>query len=162
MSGPIAVYPGSFDPWTFGHSDVLERASRMFPQVVVALGVHPTRQPLFNVDERMDLLAQVSSCYPGVTVGKFDGLLVDFARSVGATVVVRGLRSAVDFDYEMQMAAANADLCADLDTVFLPAKLGHQFISASLVREVARHGRDVSRYAPRVVCDALQGKFKAP
>lgn len=159
MSGPIAVYPGSFDPWTFGHSDILERSLRLFPRVVVALGVHPTRTPLFDTEERLALLARVCDGYSGVTIEKFDGLLVDFARSVGATVVVRGLRSAADFDYETQMTAANADLCPELDTVFLPAKVGHQFVSASLVREVARHGRDVSRYAPPVVVEALRRKY---
>lgn len=159
MSGPIAVYPGSFDPWTFGHTDILERSLRMFPRVVVALGVHPTRTPLFNADERLELLAQVCKDYSGVSIERFDGLVVDFARSVGATVLVRGLRSAADFDYETQMTAANADLCPEVDTVFLPAKLGNQFVSASLVREVARHGRDVSRYAPAPVVQALQRKY---
>lgn len=159
MTGPIAVYPGSFDPWTFGHTDILERSLRLFPRVVVALGMHPTRTPLFDVEERLELLAKVCGDLPGVTISKFDGLLVDFARSVGATVVVRGLRSAADFDYETQMTAANADLCPELDTVFLPAKTGHQFVSASLVREVARHGRDVSRYAPAAVVAALQRKY---
>jgi pantetheine-phosphate adenylyltransferase len=159
MSGPIAVYPGSFDPWTLGHSDILERSLRLFPRVVVGLGVHPTRSPLFSADERIELLTQVCGAYPGVSIEKFDGLLVDFARSMGATVVVRGLRSAADFDYETQMTAANADLCPELDTVFLPAKVGHQFISASLVREVARHGADVSRYAPPPVVAALLRKY---
>lgn len=159
MNGPIAVYPGSFDPWTFGHTDILERSLRLFPRVVVALGVHPTRTPLFDAEERVELLTRVCADYAGVAIQKFDGLLVDFARSVGATVVVRGLRSAADFDYETQMTAANADLCPELDTVFLPAKVGHQFISASLVREVARHGTDVSRYAPPVVVEALRRKY---
>jgi len=159
MTAPIAVYPGSFDPWTFGHTDILERSVRLFSRVVVALGVHPTRTPLFNAEERLELLAQVCGSYPNVAIEKFDGLLVDFARSVGATVIVRGLRSAADFDYETQMTAANADLCPEVDTVFLPAKLGNQFVSASLVREVARHGKDVSRYAPKAVVEALQRKY---
>lgn len=158
MNDAVAVYPGSFDPWTFGHTDILERALRMFPRVVVALGVHPTRQPLFTAEERLDLLRQVCEPYSGVRIEKFDGLLVDFARSVGASAVVRGLRSAADFDYEMQMASANFDLCPDVETVFLPARAGQQFISASLVREVARHGRDVSRYAPAAVCESLRRK----
>lgn len=159
MTEKIAVYPGSFDPWTLGHSEVLERALRLFPRVVVGLGVHPTRQPLFTADERLELLRQVCGAYPGVTVGSFDGLVVDFARSVGATVIVRGLRSSTDFDYENNMAAANADLAPDVDTVFLPARVGQQFVSASLVREIARHGRDVSRYTPSVVVDALRRKL---
>jgi pantetheine-phosphate adenylyltransferase len=159
MVDRIAVYPGSFDPWTVGHTDILERALRIFPEVVVALGVHPTRQPLFSVEERLQLLNEVCAPWSGVRVGSFDGLLVDFARSVGATAIVRGLRSGSDFDYEINMAAANADLYPELDTVFLPARAGQQFVSASLVREVARHGGDVSRYTPSVIRDALRRKL---
>ncbi len=159
MVDRIAVYPGSFDPWTVGHTDILERALRIFPHVVVALGIHPTRQPLFSAEERLQLLNEVCAPLAGVRVGSFDGLLVDFARSVGATAIVRGLRSGSDFDYEINMAAANADLYPELDTVFLPARAGQQFVSASLVREVARHGGDVSRYTPSVIRDALRRKL---
>jgi len=161
MDEVTAIYPGSFDPWTLGHTDVLERALRVFPKVVVALGVHPTRQPLFSADERLELLRQVCAPYPGAVVGSFDGLLVDYARSVGATTIVRGLRSGTDFDYEINMAAANADIYPEVDTIFLPARAEKQFISASLVRELARHGADISKYAPAPICAALQRKLRA-
>jgi pantetheine-phosphate adenylyltransferase len=153
-----AIYPGSFDPPTLGHLDIVERAVQLFPKLYVALGVHPTRNPLFTTDERLDLLRTVCAPYPNVEVVRFDGLLINFAREVGARVIVRGLRAQTDFEYELNIAHANADLAPELDTIFLPTRVRHGFISASLVREVARHGGDVSRYAPAVVCEALSGK----
>lgn len=157
----LAVYAGSFDPVTLGHTDLIERASALFSDVVVALGVHPTRQPLFTVEERVELLAKVSNPYPNVRVESFDGLLIDFCRRIGARVIVRGLRAATDFEYELQIAHANADLHPEVDTIFLPTRTKHGFVSASLVREIASHGGDVSRYAPPVVTAALKVKFGA-
>ena len=156
---PLAIYPGSFDPPTLGHMDVVERASQIFPRVVIALGYHPTRQELFSMDERFELLRQVTERYPNIEVGRFEGLLVEYARSLGAKVIVRGLRAQMDFEYELHIAHANADLAPEIDTVFLPTRTRHGFISASLVREIARHGGDVSRYAPQAVCVALKDKF---
>ncbi len=153
-----AIYPGSFDPPTLGHLDIVERAAQLFPKVCVALGVHPTRNPLFSADERIELLREVCAPYSNVDVVRFDGLLINFAREVGARVIVRGLRAQTDFDYELNIAHANADLAPELDTIFLPTRVRHGFISASLVREVSRHGGDVSRYAPAVVCEALARK----
>ncbi|MEN9576999.1 MAG: phosphopantetheine adenylyltransferase [Pseudomonadota bacterium] len=155
----IALYPGSFDPPTFGHLDLVERASKLFPKLIVSLGLHPTRQPLFSDDERMDLLRQVCAPFPNVEVDQFSGLLVEHARSVQARVIVRGLRAQTDFEYELQIAHANADLGPEIDTIFLPTRTRHGFISASLVREISRHGGDVSRYAPPEVCSALRAKF---
>jgi pantetheine-phosphate adenylyltransferase len=157
----IAVYAGSFDPPTNGHLDVVERAAMLFAKVVVAIGVNPSRTPLFSMEERRDLLAQVCARFSNVTVDTFGGLLVDHARQIGARVIVRGLRAGTDFEYELQIAHANADLCPDVDTVFLPTRTHYGFISASLVREIARHGGDVSRYAPDVVSQALKKKFAA-
>lgn len=154
-----AVYPGSFDPPTLGHLDIVERAAPLFPRLIVALGVHPTRSPLFTADERIDLLREVLSQFNNVEVVRFDGLLIDFARQAGARVIVRGLRAQTDFDYELTIAHANADLAPELDTIFLPTRVRHGFISASLVREVSRHGGDVSRYAPAAVCAALKAKL---
>ena len=116
----LAVYAGSFDPVTYGHIDVMERSSKLFQSVVVALGVHPTRSPLFPLDERLKLLAEVAQPYTNVTVKSFDGLLIDFCRTLGARVIVRGLRAATDFEYELQIAHANADLSAR-DRHHLPA-----------------------------------------
>lgn len=162
MTSQVALYAGSFDPPTNGHLDLVERASQLFPRVIVAIGKNSARQPLFSVDERLQLLRTVCSSFPNVTVAQFDGLLVDYARQQGARVIVRGLRAQTDFEYELQIAHANADLAPELDTVFLPTRTRHGFVSASLVREIARHHGDVSRYAPPVVCAALQTKFKAP
>jgi pantetheine-phosphate adenylyltransferase len=155
----VAIYPGSFDPPTFGHLDVVDRASKIFPRVVVALGLHPHREGLFDMAERVQLLQEVTRGYDNVEVDRFDGLLVEYARSLGARVLVRGLRAQTDFEYELHIAHANADLAPEIDTLFLPTRTRHGFISASLVREIARHGGDVSRYAPEVVCRALKAKF---
>lgn len=155
----LALYPGSFDPPTLGHLDVIDRASQIFPRVVVALGYHPTRQGLFSMDERYELLKEVTAGFPNVEVDRFDGLLVSYARKLGARILVRGLRAQTDFEYELHIAHANADLAPEIDTLFLPTRTRHGFISASLVREIARHGGDVSRYAPEAVCKALVQKF---
>lgn len=155
----LAVYAGSFDPPTLGHLDLIERASALFSDVIVGIGRHPTRSPLFSVEERVRLVSQVSSHLPNVAVDAFDGLLIDFCKRKKARVIVRGLRAATDFEYELQIAHANADLDPDVDTVFLPTRTKNGFISASLVREIASHGGDVSRYAPSLVCQALADKF---
>ncbi|WP_394835185.1 pantetheine-phosphate adenylyltransferase [Pendulispora rubella] len=155
----LAVYAGSFDPVSFGHLDLIERSSALFSDVIVGLGVHPTRHPLFSLEERMDLIRRVSSHLPNVRVESFDGLLIDYCQQVGARVIVRGLRAVTDFEYELQIAHANADLCPTIDTVFLPSRTKHSFVAASLIREIASHGGDVSRYAPAVVVDALKGKY---
>ncbi|MDB4996912.1 MAG: Phosphopantetheine adenylyltransferase [Myxococcaceae bacterium] len=157
----LAVYAGSFDPVTKGHVDLIERASALFSDVIVAIGVHPTRNPLFSIEERLALVEKVSSNLPNVRVASFDGLLIEFCKANGARVIVRGLRALTDFEYELQIAHANADLCPEIDTIFLPTRTEHGFVSASLVREIASHGGNVSRYAPGVVCDALATKFKA-
>src|SRR6187399_1788128 len=157
-----AIYAGSFDPPTYGHLDLVERASRLFPRVVVALGVHPTKQPLFSSTERRELMEALCKPFANVEVDSFEGLLVDYASRVGARVIVRGLRAGTDFEYELQIAHANADLKPEIDTVFLPTRTNYGFISATLVREIASYGGDVGRYAPPVVCAALQRKFGAP
>ena len=155
----LAVYAGSFDPVTLGHLDLIERASALFSDVIVAVGVHPTRHPLFSVEERIGMLTEVVKVMPNVSVESFDSLLIDFCRARSARVIVRGLRAATDFEYELQIAHANADLCPEVDTIFLPTRTKHGFVSASLVREIASHGGDVSRYAPPNVCAALKVKY---
>jgi pantetheine-phosphate adenylyltransferase len=155
----LAVYAGSFDPVTLGHLNLIERASALFSDVVVAIGIHPTRQPLFTAEERMALLKKVTANLKNVSVESFDGLLIDFCKKKHARVIVRGLRAATDFEYELQIAHANADLAPAIDTIFLPTRTNYGFVSASLVREIATHGGDVSRYAPAEVCEALKAKF---
>jgi pantetheine-phosphate adenylyltransferase len=159
MSRALAVYAGSFDPATLGHLDLIERAAALFDNVIVAIGVHPTKHPLFSAEERKDLIVSIASHIPNVVVDSFDGLLIEYCASKNASVIVRGLRVTTDFEYELQIAHANADLRPQIDTIFLPTRTKHGFVSASLVREIASHGGDVSRYAPAVVCEALSKKF---
>ena len=154
----LAVYAGSFDPPTQGHLDLIERASALFSDVIVGIGRHPTRSPLFTAEERLDLVSRISAHLPNVTVEAFDGLLIDFCKEKHARVIVRGLRAATDFEYELQIAHANADMSPGIDTVFLPTRTNYGFVSASLVREIASHGGDVSHYAPAPVCEALRAK----
>jgi pantetheine-phosphate adenylyltransferase len=155
----LAVYAGSFDPPTLGHLDLIERASALFSDVIVGIGRHATRTPLFSIEERVELVRKVSAHLPNVAVESFDGLLIQFCKQKQARVIVRGLRAATDFEYELQIAHANADLEPEVDTVFLPTRTKNGFISASLVREIASHGGDASRYAPAIVCQALNTKF---
>jgi len=159
VTARLAVYAGSFDPATLGHLDLIERASALFENVIVAMGVHPTKHPLFSPEERILLLQQITNHLPNVRIDSFHGLLIDYCSRVGARVIVRGLRVTTDFEYELQIAHANADLAPQIDTVFLPSRTKHGFVSASLVREIASHGGDVTRYAPSAVCEALKNKF---
>lgn len=163
MKNLLAVYAGSFDPITFGHLDLIERASNLFDQVIIAIGRHPTKSPLFSYAERLDLLKEITRPFTNVRIDSFEGLLIHYCQRVGARVIVRGLRAATDFEYELQIAHANADMAPGVDTVFLPTRTNYGFVSASLVREIASHGGDVSHYAPAIVCEALRAKFnKSP
>lgn len=159
MKPAVAVYAGSFDPATFGHLDVVSRAAKLFNRVVVAVGANPSRKPLFTVSERVALLTEVTRDLANVEVDSFDGLLVNYCARRGARVLVRGLRVSMDFEYELQLAQANADMTPDVDTVFLPTSTNYGFVTASLVRGIASHRGDVSRYAPAAVCAALRAKF---
>jgi pantetheine-phosphate adenylyltransferase len=159
MSVRTAVYAGSFDPATLGHLDLIERAAALFANVIVAIGRHPTKHPTFSFEERTAMLKSITSHLENVTVDSFDGLLIEYCKQKAAGVIVRGLRVTTDFEYELQIAHANADLGPQVDTVFLPTRTRHGFVSASLVREIASHGGDVTRYAPPVVCEALAKKF---
>jgi pantetheine-phosphate adenylyltransferase len=127
--------------------------------VVIGIGRHATKKPLFSYEERRELLEEATAAWPNVRVEAFDGLLIHFCQRVGARVIVRGLRAATDFEYELQIAHANADMAPTIDTIFLPTRTRYTFVSASLVREIASHGGDVSHYAPPRVCDALSRKF---
>jgi pantetheine-phosphate adenylyltransferase len=158
----LAVYAGSFDPVTFGHLDLIKRAAQLFDQVVIAIGRHPTKTALFTFQERMDLLRDVTLEIPSVRVESFEGLLIHYCERIGARVIVRGLRAATDFEYELQIAHANADMVPGVDTIFLPTRTHYGFLSASLVREIASHGGDVSHYVPEQVSAALKAKFTTP
>jgi len=153
-----AVYPGSFDPITKGHEDLIHRSLGFVDHIVVAVAVNMAKQPLFTFEERVALIRQ---CVPDkrVEVQSFDGLLVEFAKRVGATVIVRGLRAVSDFEYEFQMALMNRNLGPDIETVFLVPAFDLTYLSSSLVREVARFGGDVSALVHPVVQQALKRKF---
>jgi pantetheine-phosphate adenylyltransferase len=153
--GLTALCPGTFDPVTNGHLDIIERAARRFDALVVGVLDNPAKRPLFAVEERVSLLKEVTHHLPNVEVDAFGGLLVDFATSRGADVVVKGLRAVTDFDYEMQMAQMNHSL-AGVETLFITTAPQWSFLSSSLVKEVAALGGDVSRLVPSVVAERLR------
>jgi len=153
-----AVCPGSFDPPTVGHLDIFGRVAALFDRVTVAVLVNPAKKGLFQVDERLQMLREITAGWPNVTVDTFSGLLVDYCSAQGIGVIVKGLRAVSDFDYELQMAQMNAGL-TQVETVFLPTAPGYSFISSSLVKQVATYGGDVSHLLPPVVFTALQAKL---
>ena len=154
-----AIYPGSFDPPTRGHEDLVRRSLALCDRLIVAVALNSSKQPLFSVEERLALLQTTLGGEPAVTIEAFDGLLVDFAKKVGAGMVVRGLRAVADFEYEFQMALMNRQLHPQLETVFLVPAVDLTYLSSSLVREVARHGGDVSALVHPEVDAALTRKF---
>jgi len=154
-----AIYPGTFDPITVGHMDVVERVSSMFDHIVLAIARNPSKKPLFNLDERTELAKKIVKPLSNVTVLPFDGLLVNAAVEVNATVIVRGMRAVSDFDYEMQIAGMNRKLNSDVETVFISAAQEYAFLSSSIVREIASHGGDVSEFVHPLVLDAFKQKL---
>jgi len=158
---PRALIPGSFDPVTFGHLDVIERTARLFDHVIVAAIGNPGKAPaLFSLDERQKMLAEVTAHIPHVDIAAFDGLLVDFAMARGVDAIVKGLRAVSDFDFELQMAQVNERL-SGIATVFFPTAPEHSFLSSSLVREVARFGGDVSSMVPAPIAQRLKERYNS-
>ena len=155
-----AIFPGSFDPITNGHIDVLKRSLRVFPEVVIAVATNVSKQPLFSVAERLNFMREAIGHLPGVTVDTFEGLMVDFARNQGAIAVVRGLRATLDFETEAQMALMNRHLSNELETVFFMSTEESSFVSSSVIKQVALLGGDVSSLVPPVVNQALKSRFK--
>ena len=156
----IAIYPGTFDPITNGHIDIIARAGDLFDKLIVTVALNTSKKPLFSMEERVDLIRKVSEPYPYAVADTFTGLLVDYARSVEATALIRGLRAISDFEYEFQMALVNRRLADELVTVFLMPHEKYTYINSTIVREVARFGGDVSKFVPTVVEDALKNKFR--
>jgi pantetheine-phosphate adenylyltransferase len=161
----VGLYPGSFDPLTNGHLDMLKGSFKLFDHLVVAIGIHPSKAPLFSADERRAMIETVAGPLAkkaGVTldVRSFDNLVTQFAKDVGATVLVRGLRDGTDLDYEMQLSGMNGSIAPWLQTVFLPASPADRHITATLVRQVAAMGGDVTPFVPKQVAAALSKKFK--
>jgi pantetheine-phosphate adenylyltransferase len=155
----VAAYSGTFDPITFGHTDIIQRASRMFPQLIVAVGLNPAKNPRFTHEERVQLVRESVKALKNVDVKPFSGLVVDFAKDHGVTVLVRGVRSVGDFDYEKQMAVMNRDLYPALDTVMLVPKPEHAHLSSSLVREIATLGAPIEKFVPAPVVPLLRERF---
>lgn len=153
-----AVCPGSFDPPTHGHLDIVERASALFDEVVVAVLVNKSKRSLFTVEERISMLTDVVAPYPNVSVGSFHGLLVDYCRTHEIRAIVKGLRAVTDFDYELQMAQMNQRL-SGIDTFFISTSPQYSFLSSSLVRDVAKYGGDVSSMVPPIVSQRLAERF---
>lgn len=154
----IAVYAGTFDPITFGHVDLLERASRIFDRVIVAVAVNKNKKPLFSLEERVVLATKALSNLKNIEVQGFDSLLLDFAKQHNANVILRGLRAVADFDYEFQLASMNRYMNQNIETMFMMPAEKYMYISSSLVREIAALGGDVSGFVPPAVVDALRGK----
>lgn len=150
-----AAYSGTFDPVTFGHTDIIHRAAAMYPRLIVAVGLNPAKNPRFSLDERVDLIREVTADLDNVEVKGFSGLVVDFARENDVTVLVRGVRTTADFDYEKQMAVMNRDLYPKLDTVMLAPSPEYAHLSSSLVRELAGLGAPVEKLVPAAVIPHL-------
>ncbi len=160
--GTIAIYAGSFDPVTRGHEDLIRRSCEFVDKLVVAVALNSVKKPLFSAEERVDLIKRVTSDNPCVEVHQFQGLLVNFARSVGATLIIRGLRAMSDFEYEFQMALMNRHLSPGLETVFMIPSLDTTYISSSIVREIALHGGKLDGLVHPAVAEALIGRYSAP
>ncbi|HMX16875.1 MAG TPA: pantetheine-phosphate adenylyltransferase [Rhodocyclaceae bacterium] len=158
MSNGVAVYPGTFDPLTKGHEDLVRRASKLFQRVVVGIAESRSKKPFLTLDERLDIAKTVLARYPNVEVHGFDCLLMDFLHAHGAHVILRGLRAVSDFEYEFQMAGMNRNLYPDVETVFLTPGEQYMFISATMVREIATLGGDVSKFVQPLVAERLAKK----
>lgn len=154
-----AVYPGTFDPITNGHIDLVKRALKMFAQVTLAVASNTGKQPMFSLEERVAMARDALSDYPSVSVVGFDSLLVNFARAQNATVILRGLRAVSDFEYEFQLAGMNRSLASDIETIFLTPAEQYAYLSSSLVKEVARFGGDVSKFVPEQVIAEMKQKL---
>ena len=156
----IAIYPGSFDPLTNGHLDILERAINLFDKVIITVARNSSKSPLFSEQDRLQLIKEAVKKYKQVEVDSFEGLLVDYGKKKKAIAVVRGLRATSDFEYEMQMALMNRKLNPDVQTVFLMPNERYTYLNSTIVREISRLGGDVTDFVPKVVKDALEKKFK--
>lgn len=154
-----AIYPGSFDPVTFGHLDIIKRSSRLFDEIVVAVLNNSQKNSLFSADERVTMIRDLVKEYPNVSVASFEGLTVDFAKQIGATVVVRGLRAVTDFEYELQIAQVNHVEYSDLETIFLTTSLNYSYLSSSVVREFASHGGDITKFVPKEIIPFIMEKY---
>lgn len=156
----IAICPGSFDPVTLGHLDIISRASRLFDKVIVAVLCNTSKNPSFTVEERMDFLRQVTAPYSNVEIDSFNGLLVDYAKKKGAVAVVKGLRAVSDFEYEFQMSMINKKLYPQVETVYLNTSQDYMYLSSSVVKQIASFGGDISNFVPEIIHDKIVDRLK--
>ncbi|MEW9081277.1 pantetheine-phosphate adenylyltransferase [Caldanaerobacter subterraneus] len=156
----VAIYPGSFDPVTYGHIDIIKRGANLFDKLIVAVLLNPAKRPLFSIQERIELLKEVTKDIPNVEVDYFDGLLVEYAKKVNASAIIKGLRMVSDFEYEFQMALVNKKLNPSVETIFLMTSQKYGYLSSSLVKEIAQFGGCLSEFVPDIVAERLMEKFK--
>ncbi|GAA6294202.1 pantetheine-phosphate adenylyltransferase [Enterocloster asparagiformis] len=156
-----AIYPGSFDPVTLGHLDIIERTSKMFDRVIIGVLNNKSKSPLFSVEERVNMLKEVTSSLPNVEVQSFEGLLIDFVRKNDARVIVRGLRAITDFEYELQMAQTNRVIAPEVDTIFLTTNLRYSYLSSSIVKEIAEFDGEISAFLHPAVAEKVREKLTA-
>ena len=151
----VGVYPGSFDPVTLGHLDIIERGAKIVDKLIVGVLLNGMKNPMFSVEQRIQLLKEATKHLPNVEIRPFQGLLVDFLKQEGATEVIRGLRAVTDFEYELQMAQANRNLYPEMETVFLTTNVQYSFISSTIVKDILRHNGDVSHFVPQSVLEMI-------
>ena len=154
-----AIYPGSFDPVTFGHLDIMTRACNIVDELIIGVLRNKAKMPLFSVEERVKMLEEVTCNLPNVRIIPFEGLLVDFAKELDAKVVIRGLRAITDFEYELQMAQTNQKLQSDIETLFLTTSLDYSYLSSTTVKEVAAFGGDIAQFVPEALADRMKDKM---
>lgn len=156
----IAIYPGSFDPVTNGHLDVIKRSSKIFDKVIVAVAKNPNKTPMFTIEERINLLERVVKSMPNVEVDHFDGLLVDYAKEMGSSVIIKGLRAISDFEYEFQMALMNRKLDSSIETLFMMTSYKYSFLSSSMMKEIGKLGGCIGELVPAEILEDVQAKLK--
>ena len=154
-----AIYPGSFDPVSFGHLDIISRSAKMVDKLIIAVLINKSKSSLFSMEERVRMISEYVKEYKNVEVHSFSGLTVDYAKEVGATMIVRGLRAVTDFEYELQLAQTNKVMAEDIDTLFLATNLKYSYLSSSIVKEIASYNGDISAFVPRMVENAMKEKY---
>ena len=159
-SEKIAIYPGTFDPITLGHIDIIQRGSKLFDRVIITIAINQSKKPLFSVNERIEMIEDAIKDFSNVSVEKFDGLLVNFASEKNANVILRGLRAVSDFEYEFQMALMNKHLCEDISTLFLVPNEKYTYLNSTIVKDVAKYGGDIKNFVTKFVEKKLIDKYE--